>query len=171
MVYFSCIIVDIFVLYGNYCFSCCSQGMDNIFSKTFTYDVDGNMVHMNTPVLLEQRQADDSRKLIQVLSKDFDHNEEYMNKDIYRPLDNNFEKAHMHARDSYMHADHRGMVGLHDDLWEGVLNQEYGPSFYRMLFSTFLQARPFSINTARGHTSENLRVALYKMLIQLLSPE
>lgn len=138
--------------------------------KTYSIDMDGNFAHFETPILLEKKQDDWRRKLFKVLSKDYDHNPLYEDKNMYRPLDNDLEKTFMHARDSYLHPEHRGMEWRQQDFVDAVLKREYWPSFYRTLFDIFLQGKYFSINTARGHTSENMKVAIYKMLIALLSP-
>ena len=78
--------------------------------KTYSFDLDGNLAHLNTPVLLEEQQEDGARKLIEILAKDYDHNPLYADRELYRPLDNDFEKAHMHARDSYKNDSHRGVA-------------------------------------------------------------
>lgn len=139
--------------------------------KIYSFDLDGNIAHLNTPILLEKRQEDWSRKLFETTVKDYDHNPEYSDKEKYKPLDDDREKTFMHARDSYKNPKHRWIEWFKNDILEAIYLQEFGPSFYRLLFDVRLQWRMFSINTARGHASDNIKNALQDLVTKILSPK
>ena len=152
-------------------FICDNMNTIKPLDKTYSFDLDGNIAHLNTPVLFEEKQADWSRKLIEISVKDYDHNPKYADREQYRPLDNNREKTFMHARDSYKNAKHRWVEWLKIDMLEAINKQQFGPSFYRLLFDVWLQWRSFSINTARGHTPDNIKNSIQDSLMTLLSPK
>ena len=48
--------------------------MNRPIDKVYSYDIDGNLFHLDTHILLEELQDDGSWKLIEVPVKEFDHN-------------------------------------------------------------------------------------------------
>lgn len=129
----------------------------NSLDKVYSLDVDGNIAHLMTPVLLEQKQFDGTWKMIQIPTAHYDHNPIYNDQEQYRILDNNQEKAFMNARDFFSNHAHRGVRGLQEDVNLALLDKQYGYSFYRFVFDVLLEGRLFSFNTARGHVPENLK--------------
>lgn len=141
--------------------------MNRPIDKVYSYDIDGNLFHLDTHILLEELQDDGSWKLIEVPVKEFDHNILY-NSPKYKPLDDNWEKAFMNSRDFHENKKHKGIRWYQKDIKTALQAWEFGNSFYRLLFDSFLEARPSSKNTARGHTPDNLkqwdRIVMKKML-------
>lgn len=145
------------------------------FDKVYSIDVDGNIADLKTPILFEQQEDNGSRTLIEIPADEYDHNEIYvdkLNSGELRAFDNNFEKTYMHARDFHTNKKHRGTQWLQNDGLDAIIiNKAYRGSFYRLLFDVLLEGRPFSINTARGHTPDNLKHLIYNIIMNTLSDQ
>lgn len=133
------------------------------FEKVYVNDFDGNILHTSTPIVLEEKQQDWTWKTVQVSIPEYDSNTIYRNKERYRYLKDKAEDAFQHARDFFNSDIHRWPQWLQDDIMKALENGDFAPSFEKFKQEVLIEWNLFAINTARGHTPDNIKHSL-KML-------
>lgn len=128
--------------------------------RAYVFDIDQNLWHTGTSVMMEKKQSDGSWQTIDVSQ------EEYMklkNLDDIRHVENNIEKSMLNFRDYWPQ-----WVGkFKADIYEAIANQKHGPSFEKFV-EAVKYANPIAIITARGHKEETLRHTFAEVIADVL---
>ena len=138
--------------------------------KVYTFDLDGNLLYTDMPIVLEKEKPCWTRESLEVSVSDYDHNPKYKTKE-YRNPDNNPEKAFVHARDFHQSKSHRWTQGFQEDIKNALEEGKVWSYFERYIQQVLIPAKMFSINTARGQVPDNIKMAIKKIIDNYLTPE
>ncbi len=138
--------------------------------KIYVNDFDGNIIHTPTPILLEEKQWNDSWKTIELSILEYDHNPLYQS-DNYRFLNDKSEDSFQHMRDFYDSDFHKWPLRLQHDILQALEGNTFAPSFEKFKQEVLIEGNLFSLNTARGNTPDNFHFLLKKINTIVLSKE
>lgn len=135
-------------------------------------DFDGNLLHLQTPVLLEEYNT--TRKLRENLTVsvcEYEASDDYHDPMRYRIPRNDYEYAFAHMRDYHNEIQTRGPDGFRIDIEHALHNKHHGLYFDHFVQKIIKHAQPFAINTARGHSMDTIKQGVTYCIHHLLSPE
>lgn len=138
-------------------------------SKNFSLyilDFDGNILQTETPIYLLNKSTN---KIEAISTYEHDQNpEKYFHPESDFVMVNH---SYMEARENFPHADHRGFNWLTSDISRAIEQWEFAPSFEIFKKIVLIEARVFSILTARGNSPDNFERGFTLLTNSVLSPE
>ncbi|HMT01331.1 MAG TPA: hypothetical protein PKD96_01140 [Candidatus Absconditabacterales bacterium] len=128
--------------------------------RAYVFDIDKNLWHTNTPVMMEEKQSDGSWQEIAMSQEDYLSLKDFRS---IRHIENNIEKSMINFKDNGPF----GTEKFANDIYEAVSNQSNGPSFEKFV-EAVRHGNPIAIITARGHQEETLRNAFASVIAEVL---
>lgn len=129
--------------------------------KYFVFDFDDNILHMNTRLYMEKKINNSWEKVI-IYPDEFVDIKEDLN---FRPIDNNWNKAFIEFSDR----GRRGEKAFISDIKKSLNKNSFGPC-YEDFIKCIVEARIFSVITARSHSSLTIRKGVEYIINNQLTP-
>ncbi|MDD3262607.1 MAG: hypothetical protein PHR61_02070 [Candidatus Absconditabacteria bacterium] len=125
--------------------------------KAYALDVDANLLHTDSKILLEKKDELGIWKLTEVSQSEFDTF--VKDKENYRFVNGNSEESLINFR---------GKGKFQKDIFDAIENGRFGPSWDAFIKAN-LEASPISIITARGHPIIDIKNTHKAILHEVLS--
>jgi len=129
----------------------------------YAFDVDDNLVHMNTKVLMDKKDGDD---WIPYDASTSEFASIRNDKENWRLRDNNPDKAFSEFRD----LGSRGNLSFLGDLKSSILSGNTGPS-WEAFMKCLTDGSIFAIITARGHEPDSIKIGVEWIIDNVLSKD
>lgn len=132
----------------------------------YILDFDGNILKTDTPIYFQNKVTGE---VIPISTHELDQNPEkyYHPEGDFSLVNHTF----MESRENFPHSTHRGFNGLTDDISKAIEHGEFAPSFEVFKKIILIEARIFSILTARGNSPDNFERGFTMIANDILTAE